>query len=77
MITILTTRERQSETHYNINNHDKIYRQVHKLVRNHQNYAFIIRISFSEVYNRKSTQRSTLLFSQQYVLERFMKTNEI
>ena len=32
----LTTREHQSETHCNINNLGKIYRQVHKLVRNHQ-----------------------------------------
>ena len=40
-------------------------------------YAFMIRISFSEMCNRKSTQRSTLLFSQQYVFETFRKTNEI
>ena len=43
----LTTREHQSETHCNINNHGKIYRQVHKLVRKHkkicvydQNFVF-------------------------------------
>ena len=32
----LTTRKHQSETHCNINNLGKIYRQVHKLVRNYQ-----------------------------------------